>query len=471
MKKLTGLDASFLYLETDKAPMHVGGLLILDAAGASPPSTFEALREFMASRLHVAPVFRQRLIEDPFKITGPQWIRDSAFDLDHHVERTTLPEPGGWKELFALMAWELSQPLDRRRPLWGVTYVEGLEEVEGMPAGSVGLITKMHHAAIDGMSGAEIMGALFDLTPEPRVIPEKEAWEPEEAPPRSRFLKQAGRSVRAIPKDLGVTVGNTVKGLAKAGVAWGIKRTPRPPGLFSAPRTRLNAPVSKDKVWTGVRFPLSRIKAVKSAVEGTTVNDVVLTVCSGALRRYLREKNELPDEPLVAMAPISVRGQSEKADLGNRVSAMLVSLATDIEEPKERLQAIHKSARGSKVYHQAVGAETLTDYTRIIPFNVAGLAARAYTGANISKLHKPLFNVVITNVPGPQVPLYMAGAKLLTHIGAAPVYDGIGLTIVVFSYAGTLSIGALSCREMMPDMEHFRELLEEALEDLEAAVA
>lgn len=469
MKKLSGLDASFLYLETENAPMHIGGVLVLDRGTGEDRLTFEGLKEFIASRVHLVPAFRERLVEDPFKLTGPQWIRCGSFDLDRHVERTTLPEPGGWKELHALMAWELSRPMDRRYPLWGMLWVDGLN-VEGLPEGAVALVTKMHHAAIDGMSGAEILGALFDLTPEPREVPEPEPWEPEEVPPRTRFLKQAGKTAAGLPRHLVGTIGQTVKGIAGYGAAWGLKRIPRPPGLFSAPRTRLNVPISKDKVWTGVRFDLGRIKAVKKSVEGGTVNDVVLAVCAGALRRYLEEKEDLPEEPLIAMAPISIRAEEEREDLGNRVSAMLISLATDVEDPAERFQAIHKSARSSKIYHQAVGAETLTDYTSYVSFSVASLALRLYTGAGASKLHKPLFNVVITNVPGPQVPLYLGGAKLLAHMGAAPIFDGIGLTLVVFSYAGTLSIGATSCRRMMPDADRFGGMLEEALVELEGAV-
>ncbi len=468
MQQLTGLDSAFLYLETPNAPMQIGGLSIVGAETPNGRFDLGMLRDLLASRLHTSRTFTQRLVEVPLKLGNPYWVEDGSFDIDRHLQKTQLPEPGGWKELSALMAWEFSQPMDRGKPLWEILFVEGLETVDGVPPGSVALISKIHHAAIDGVSGSEIMSAIYDPSPEPRGIEAPPPKESEQAPSRTGLLKESGRHLLQVPRALSATVGETVKGVVKSGAVWGLKRIKPPPLPFTAPRSRLNVPVSHQRTWGAAILSLDRIKAIRRAVDAT-VNDVVLTVCAGALRRYLAEKGDLPVKPLVAMVPVSVRTEDERGTMGNQVSAMLVSLATDVEDPLERLRQVHEGATGSKIHHQAIGARTLSDYSRFIPFGLAGAAARLYTRAHLAEKHRPIFNLVITNVPGPQVPLYVAGARLLTHVGAAPLFDGMGLILPIFSYAGQLAIGATSCREVMPDVEVFTGYLGEALDELAAA--
>ena len=470
MDQLSGLDATFLYLETDNAPMHIGGVSILDPRrGDGTVLGLDDLRRLMASRLHLSRTFRQRLAEVPLDLGRPYWVHDEDFDLDAHIERTQLPEPGGFRELEALAAWQFAEKLDRKRPLWHLLLVEGLDNVEGVPPGSVALISRVHHAAIDGMSGSEILSALFDVTPEPREVPPPDDPPDAKAPGKLKLLGKAGLNLGETRRALSKTVKDTVKGAIKSGATWGIKRVQPPPFPFSAPQTRLNAQVSPRRVWSAARLELDRIKAIKQKA-GATVNDVVLTVCAGALRRYLLESDDLPEKSLVAMVPISVRSEEQKGTMGNQVSAMLVALATEEADPAIRLERIREGAHGSKVYHQAIGARTLGDYSQVIPFSLAGLGARLYTRMNLAERHKPIFNLVITNVPGPQVPLYVSGARLLAHMGAAPIFDGMGLILPIFSYAGTLSIGALSCPEMIPDPSAFTELLPDALDELEAAI-
>ncbi len=469
MQQLTGLDSAFLYLETPNAPMQIGGLSIVEAETPRGPLTLDRVRDLLASRLHLSRTFTQRLVEVPFKLGRPYWVRDEEFDIERHVLRTQLPEPGGWRELRALMAWEFSQPMDRDKPLWEVLFVEGLTSVDGVPPGSIALISKIHHAAIDGVSGSEIMSALYDPTPEPRAVDAAVPEPPADAPTRAGLLKKSGRNLLRVPKALSSTVGETVRGVAKSGAVWGLKRVKPPPLPFTAPRSRLNVAVSRERTWSAALLSLERIKKIRYSVEAT-VNDVVLAVCAGALRRYLREKDDLPSKPLVAMVPISVRTEDQRGTMGNQVSAMLVSLATDVEDPLERLRLIHQGATGSKIHHQAIGARTLSDISQFIPFGLAGVGARLYTRAHLAERHRPIFNLVITNVPGPQVPLYVAGAKLLAHIGAAPLFDGMGLILPIFSYAGQLAVGATSCREVMPDVDVFTSYLEDALDELEAAV-
>ncbi len=475
MQQLTGLDSIFLYLETDNAPMHIGGLSILDARTPEGRFGLADLRRILASRLHRSRTFTQRLVEVPLNLGNPYWVEDEDFDLDRHLERTQLPEPGGWKELSALVAWEMSQPLPRDRPLWQILMVEGVDGIDGVPRGSVALIAKIHHAAIDGVSGTEIMAALYDVEPtlpRAKVAPAEAptgSGQRQQRPGAVKLLRQSGKHLIEAPGALPGAIGDTVKGLVKSGAVWGLKRVKPPPLPFSAPRTRWNAPVSPERVWGSAHLSLERIKAIRQRAEAT-VNDVVLTVCAGALRRYLVEKDELPKRPLVAMVPISVRSEDEKGTMGNVVSAMLVSLATDQADPAERLATIRQGATASKIHHQAIGARTLTDYTEFIPFALAGLGARLYTRMHLAEKHKPVFNLVITNVPGPQMPLYVAGARLLAHAGTGPIFDGMGLIMPVFSYNGALSIAATSDRAMMPDVEVFASYLTASLDELEAAV-
>ncbi len=469
MEQLTGLDASFLYLETANAPMHIGGVSIIDPETAGGRFGLSTLRDLLLSRIHTSRTFTQRLVEVPLKLGKPYWTVDEDFDIDRHLQRTQLPEPGGWKELSALVAWEFSQIMDRDKPLWELILVEGLESVEGIPAGSLALISKIHHAAIDGVSGSEIMSALYDPTPEPRPVPAPAPREPQAILSKSRLLKKSGRSLLRAPRALSGALGDTVKGVVKSGATWGLKRVKPPPFPFTAPRSRLNVPISKNRTWSAAILSLERIKAIRHAVDAT-VNDVVLTVCAGALRRYLDEKEDLPEKPLVAMVPISVRSEDERGTMGNQVSAMLVSLATDVDDPAERLRLIHASATSSKIHHHAIGARTLSDYSQFIPFGLAGAGARLYTRMHLAEKHRPIFNLVITNVPGPQVPLYVAGAKLLAHVGAAPLFDGMGLILPIFSYAGNLAVGATSSREIMPDIDVFTDYLKASLDQLEAAV-
>lgn len=472
MHQLTGLDSSFLYLETPNAPMQIAGVSIVDPRTPDGRFGLDQLRALILSRLHVSQTFTQKLVEVPLNLGKPYWETDPDFDIDRHLHRTQLPEPGGWKELSALMAWELQQILPRDRPLWDMLLVEGLDTLEGIPPGAVALISKIHHAAIDGVSGSEIMSALYDVSPHgtPRPEPDTEAdTEAEKAPGKVGMLRRAGGGLLKVPGALPQALGDTVKGVVKSGALWGFQRIKPPPFPFTAPRSVFNAAVGRGRAWSPALLSLEKIKAIRKEVDAT-VNDVVLAICAGALRRYLGDKGQLPEKPLVAMVPVSVRADEEKGAMGNKVSAMLVSLATDLDDPRARLEAIHESASGSKIYLSAIGARSLSDVSEYIPFSLAGVGARLYTRMHLAEKHRPIFNLVITNVPGPQVPLYVGGARLLTHVGAAPVFDGMGLILPIFSYAGTLSIGATACRHLVPDIEHLTRALTESLDDLTAAI-
>lgn len=461
--QLSGLDATFLSLETDTSPMQIGGVSILDAKDTG--FDLDALKSLLASRLSVSRTLTQRLHETPLNLGKPHWVQDDAFDIDRHVFRTQLPDPGGWKELRALMAWEFSRLLERDRPLWEVLLVEDLH-LEGFPDGCVALISKVHHAAIDGVSGSEMMSALYDIqpkTPPPYAPPRVEGTA---APSGRDLLSHSVKNLQQTPKSLTRSLMGAARGLVKSGMTLGKERLMPPPLPFTAPRTRFNVKVTSQRSWSAALLPMEKIKALRRQVEGATVNDVVLTVCAGALRRLLLDQDELPKKPLVAMVPISVREQSEKGTMGNKVSAMLVSLATDLASPAERLQAVHDNARHSKHMHQAVGARNLSDASEFIPFSLAGLGTRLYTRLQMAEMHRPVFNLVITNVPGPRVPLFVGQAPLLAHLGAAPVFDGLGLILPIFSYADTLAVGITACHSVLPDAEVLAEHLRTSLDEL-----
>ncbi|MFK7904019.1 MAG: wax ester/triacylglycerol synthase family O-acyltransferase [Chitinophagales bacterium] len=465
MQALTGLDASFLYLETPNSPMHVGGLAIIEGS-----LEFEAFRDILKSRLHLIPSFTQRLVQVPLSLDYPYWIDDPNFNLDWHLHHTALPEPGDWTQLRKLASRLFSQPLNRNRPLWEIVFVEGINNIPQVPPGSVAIISKVHHAAIDGMSGADINNIIYDMTPEPRVFPQPTAKKIESVPSDIELVRRSAVNFIKRPLKLPKLLLDTATSTVKAGFLTRVQSAPMPTLPFTAPKTILNGQVSADRTWDTALLSLDRIKAIKNIIEGTTVNDVILAACAGALRRYLKEKNALPEKPLVAMVPVSTRSQDEKNTMGNQVSSMFIPLATQIEDPIERLKLIHEQTRSGKIVQKAVNAKSLVQYSELIPFGLAGTAARLYTRANLSKLHNPVFNLVITNVPGPQVPIYLGGKQLLTSMGMAPVMDGMGLLITVLSYNGVVSLSPISSRNIMPDMNKFARYLRESANELEALV-
>ncbi|HMA37385.1 MAG TPA: wax ester/triacylglycerol synthase family O-acyltransferase [Chloroflexia bacterium] len=470
MHRLTGLDAAFLYLETPKTPMNVASVSIYDPATPTGQLDFLTFRNHVAARIHLVRTYRERLAMVPLNLDAPSWVEDPDFDLDLHLHHTALPKPGGWAEVRDLMARFVSRPLDRSRPLWEMTFVEGLDTIPGVPPGSVAILGKAHHAAIDGMSGADMLSALLDPTPEPRPVPAAPPWRPESTPgdlemlTRTYFelLRQPFKALDIIPGAI-----RTALQLPAVPQVLGAETPPLP---FTAPRTRLNRPVSARRTWDGILIPLPRIKAVKDLAPGTTVNDVILTICAGALRRYLQETGDLPKKPLIAMAPISTREMSARGTMGNQVSAMLIDLATDEADPLRRFAHIHAGATQSKAYQKAVDARSLTNAPDFVPFGLANLASRLYTGMEVAGQHAPVYNCVITNVPGPQQPLYMSGARLLANLGAGPIYDGLGLIITIFSYAGTVAISATSDHEIMPNIDAFMRHIEDSLAELETAL-
>jgi diacylglycerol O-acyltransferase len=463
MQRLSGLDASFLALETPSSHMHVASLGIFDPSEVPGGVSIDSVIEIYSQRLHLAPPFRRRLAQVPFGLHHPIWIEDPDFDIRRHVRHTAIPAPGGTKELSNLVSRLVALPLDRSRPLWEIWLIEGLE------GGNVGLLSKVHHAAIDGASGNELIVALLDLSPEVEVhVPDTE-WAPDHVPTDAELLTYAASSLARQP----VRVARSLVRTASAALA--VRRHGQetesehlPPAPFSAPRTSFNTALTPARSYAFTSIDLPTVKAVK-AKAGCTVNDVVLALCAGALRKYLDDQGEILDGSLVAMVPMSVRTEDEKNTGGNKVSSMLTTLATDIDDPLERLAAISESMRNSKEQQKAIGADTLQQWAEFAAPAVLGSAARLYSRMRGADHHRPLFNVTISNVPGPPFPLYSAGAKLIANFPVGPIIDGTGLNMTVMSYLDQLDFGLLACPDVLTDVWALADDLHVALADLVAA--
>ena len=465
MQQLSGQDASFLYFETANAPMHIGSFALYDPSTAPGPLDYQKIVDNTEKRLHRARCFRQRVVRVPLDLDHPYWIEDPDFDLEFHVRHIALPKPGDWQQLCTQVARLQARPLDLTRPLWEMYVIEGLESIPGLPHGSFALLTKIHHAAIDGVSGAELAAAIHDLAPDAEPPPPEAPWVPDEVPGARELLRRTlGHRARG-PLKLGRLLLEAVPAAVRARE----EQRKHPADPAGVPRTRWNGPISPHRSVGGVELDLGAVREIKKSVAGATVNDAILTVVGGAQRRYLEAKGELPEHALVAMAPISVRGAAEKGVAGNRVSVMTVGLGTDVADPAERLRRVHQRAAGSKAFNQAVGGRLMTDIQEVIPGSLAGLVARFYTGFGLANRVDPFFNCVVTNVPGPQFPLYSAGARLVANYGLGPIQDGLGLIHPIFSYCGRITISFTACRTMLPDPRFYEECLRASFEELRAA--
>jgi WS/DGAT/MGAT family acyltransferase len=391
-------------------------------------------------------------------------VEDPDFDIIHHVRRVSCPAPGGPRELAAICGRITSTPLDRSRPLWEVWVIEGLAE------GRFAFLTKVHHCAIDGAAGADLMVHLFSTerdAPDP-LPPAPQA--PEQLPTEMQLVRDAVTSRLKQPREMMHLARRTVGTFAGL-----VKRRRDPDSIvgatpLTAPRTRFNGAITAQRSVAFARVQLAPVKAVRKAF-GVTVNDVVLAICAGALRRYLLRHGELPAEPLIAVCPISVRGQPTTSRSANRVSAMFTSLATDLDDPANRLRAIQSVTRGAKEEHNAIGADMLQNWAEFAAPTVFSLAARVYARMKLADKHRPVHNLVISNVPGPPFPLYLAGAELVSGYPMGPVFEGAGLNVTVMSYKGSLDFGFHASDSSLPDLWELADCVEPAFEELALAAS
>jgi len=465
VKSISGYDAAFLYSDSPKSPMHISSLVVVEGS-----IDFEGFRHNIATKLHQIPKFRQRLVNVPMNLGYPYWADDPNFDIDLHIQRIKLPDPADWETLRNLTASISSTPLDLRRPLWSMTFIEGLDNVSQVPKGSVALVSKVHHVMIDGMSGMGIMGVLlsFDPSDKPDMSEQPRVYKPEPLPNELTLLAKSGVDFLKDPLKIPRVAGRTLVKVAQSQMSSRMQVKSDIPKSAGAPKTIFNQSISPRRTWGTALLSLARIKALKKAMDAT-VNDVILAICAGGIRKYLVEKDKLPAQSLIANVPISIRKEKD-GEIENKISNMLIPIATQIEDPIERLEAIQEQTSIGKVRHKAMGAKTLAKLADAVPFGLANLAAGVYSRYNLNEYHRPPFNVTITNVPGPQFPLYMNGHKILSIFALTPVVDGLGLIIAVLSYNGQVSITATSDAKTMPDADQFARYIRESANELEAII-
>lgn len=462
MRRLGGLDAAFLYAETPTWHMHVSALLIVDPSDVPGGFRYEALKELTIERLPELPQFRWRPVEVPLGLDRPVWVETEDFDADYHIRRIGMPVPGGPEELNELVGRLISYKLDRSKPLWEMWVIEGLAD------GKVAILTKIHHSIIDGVSGAGLAEILLDLEADAVRAPAtvRDSLHGHRSPSTWRLFGE-GLAVAAFATPWRMMQYGSQ--LARKGLTiLHLLRGDRPPTTpLQTPRTRFNAPITPHRSFATASVPLDRVKALRRAYD-VKLNDVVLALCAGALRRYLGERGELPEQPLVAQVPVSLRAENDR-DVGTKVGPMFTSLATDVEDPVKRLLSIHDATNRAKEMRQALSAHGIMGLTETTPPGLLSLAARMYTASGLEQHGPPLYNLILSNVPGPPVPLYLAGSRLERFYPVGPLILGSGLNVTVISYRDSLDFGFLTCPEPAPETDDLAAGIPLALEELERA--
>ena len=472
MQQLSAQDAQFLYMETNKSLSQVTSVAIFDPSTA-PGGTvrFKQIIEHVRSRVHTSPIYKRRIYHVPLELDYPYWIDDEHFDIEYHINHGRLPHPADWRQLCIHLARFHSRPLDMQRAPWEMYVIEGIDNVPGVPKGSYAIATKIHHAAADGMSIVNFFGGLMDIdlkgTP---VMPVKQRVnssrneKPTPLQMSARGLFNGIKSPIKVAESLMKYAPNMIQ------TAKNRFSEKQREAKSTVPLTRFNLETSPHRVFDSTWFSLADFKPIRAVVDGATINDIVLAVCSGALRKYLGHHKELPSESLRSFVPVNVRppkGSPQATEQpGNNISTMSPLLHTNIADPIERLSAIQAETKEQKAARRGISARLMTDVTRHIPASTQLLAARLLMR---SEMAGRMTNVCISNVPGPQVPVYMNGATLITQMGLGPLSDRMGLFIAVTSQNGSISFSATSCRRTMPDVEFFMQCMRESFHELKAA--
>lgn len=463
MRRMSAVDAAFLYGETPAWHMHVSAVLVANPATAPDGFSVDELKRRIEQRLHLAPQFRWRLVEVPFGLDRPGWIEDPDFDIDSHIRRIGVPPPGGPEQLGNLIGELVAIKLDRRKPLWEFWVIDGLE------GGKIALLAKVHHSIIDGISGSELASVLFDLEPSPPDPPEPDHLRVVEHMPDATglFFRGVGEVVRMPWRVARLATQSAKQGLTFLGFQ---RQSSSPAAPFQAPRTSFNTELTPHRRFAYASVPLDEVKSIRWAFD-VKVNDVILALVSGALRRYLIAGDELPRSPLIAQVPVSLRNDDDKSEVGTKVGAMFASLATDVASPALRLLSINDSTKGAKEMQRALAADKIMGLTEAAPPALVSLAARMYTAAQLDRRTPPIMNLIISNVPGPPFPLYCAGAEIEALYPMGPLLYGTGVNVTVFSYRDRVDFGFMVCREAVPDPWFLAEGIPIAMDELKQAAA
>ncbi len=462
MERLSGLDASFFYVETPSCHMHVVGALVLDPSTAPNGYTFDRVMEGFEARLHLIPTFRKRVHMVPLGLDHPVWEDDPDFQLREHFHHLACPAPGTRRELAALVSDIASHPLDRRKPLWEVWVIEGLE------GGRVAVVTKVHHSIMDGVAGASVMAHLLDLAPD-QPDPQKHDWHPESP------TWDVGLFVRGLwSSSSRIGVGDAPEVASDlASSVWTAMRhalqpkndSPEPIGMFEAPWVSFSGAISPHRTIAFAEAGIDELKSVKRAF-GTTLNDVVLAACTQSLRTYLASHGGIPDRPLVAAIPVAVRGKDDAEKTDNQISTMFVRLPVPIEDPIEQLLTIRAETKQAKTLHAEMGPDLLRTMVQYAPPRFVERGMRVYSDLKLADRHPPALNLVVSNVPGPSFPLYATGATVESMYPMGPIIDGGALNLTVITYRDRVDFGALGCTELVPDIDQIANGFETAVQTL-----
>lgn len=467
MERLSAADAWYLYLESPVVHLHVTGLLLLDPSTAPTGFSFKKLRRHVAGRLDVMGVLRRRLVEVPMAIDHPTWIEDPAFDLDNHLHHHVLPGSGSTDELALFVGGFSEIQLDRSRPLWDMVVVEGLDD------GRVAVVTKMHHCIVDGVSGVDVMAHLLDLAAVPKRRRTQSTWDPEEVPSSAEAVVGAtwNRATTPLrPVRAAARVTSSMAQMARTVVERRLRGADTAAHPLNAPRTRLNGSITKRRSVAFGMASLEDMKTIKRAF-GVTVNDVVLAACTAGLRTYLETHDHLPDRPLVCSVPVSVHGQDGAGASTNQVSNMFVNLPVHLSDPVDQLQRIHAGSIGAKEIQGAVGVSMISDVVELIPPTLFHFASRMYSQAGLADRMAPVHNLIISNVPGSPVPLFLAGARVVGLFPFGPLMEGTGLNITILSNLDDMNIGLIGCPDLVPGLEDLLDAIITGIDSLLKAAA
>jgi diacylglycerol O-acyltransferase len=474
VEQLAGMDAAFLYMETPTQHMHVCGTMILEPIDLPEDTTTdttavrraaaERLTDLIVHRIAELPAFRRRIVETPFNLSHPAWVEVPRFRPKNHVRQVTLDAPGTSEQLAEVVGRIAGRRLDRRRPLWELWIVHGLE------AGRIGVVLKVHHAVVDGIAALAVLGRLFTTEPGEAAAGSAKRHRPQPEPTSLDLAEAVWNAATRAPGKIAHTLNRTAHALvALAGDSVRLVTTRERPAMwFSSPRTVFNRALTAERAVAFGRVPLSMVKEIKNAF-GVTVNDVVLAACARALGYYLRAHGETPERPLVASVPISEHGMGGPVNSINRASVMFIGLPVQLDDPAAIMRSIQEQSIGGKRVYETFGPYMLAEWVDIAPPPLFAAAMGAYSRWKLAEHLPPVHSLVISNVAGPPVPLYAGGARLIAAYPFGPILEGAAVNISVMSYAGAIDIGLITCPRAVPRPAEVARGFERAVDELAAA--